>query len=180
MKKVLALIAALCLMVAVVCTASADSFYWGEGWTYNVNISDARIRAYGDGENRSVFFVTSYGNGSIELCQCKGTCQELSYTKLLSGITGTAEEWGKYEIHVVDANGGCTYYDWDSTFNNDSITLKFKKAGNYYVDVRPYTTAEMTDSYVFDMFAGWMQAPQWWIDDYNNCSCSTYSPYYGY
>lgn len=132
---------------------------------------------WGNGNRGSVFYAYSRGNAKIEFKQTKGTCQLLSYTKLLSGIVGSAEEWGKYQIEVYRL-GDPTYknYYWDDTYFNSTQTIKLPDSGIYYVYVRPYTNSEMTGSYMMDQFAGWNNAPQWWIEDYSNCNLYTAYP----
>ena len=95
----------------------------------------------------------------------------MSYTKLLSGAMGTAEEWGKYSIEVGHEDS-MTYkdYQWDKTFNNDSYTIKLDRPGVYYVCVRPYSQSEMTASWTLDRFGDWSEPPYWWVESKTNCT----------
>lgn len=153
-------------------------FNWGSEYSGRI-FREAIQSNSGDGETETVFFVQSYGKGKMTLSQIKGTCTELSYTKLFSGAMGTAEEWGKYTIEVAHEDSG-TYkvYQWDKTFNNDSYTIKFDRPGAYYVYVRPYTQSEMTASWTLDRFGAWSEPPYWWIDSKSNCTIIS-EPTYG-
>lgn len=181
MKKALAVLMLLCCMMSMVSVAMADvaTFAWPRDYS-TVSIPDAVVsNSPGDGETRQVFFVTSNGGAWIELKQTKGTCHELSYTKLWSGFIGTAQEWGKYEICVNHAETFNTVtYRWDDTYNNDTFRIEFPQSGHYYVYVRPYTDSEMTNSYLLDQFVGWVNPPTWWVNYWHNCTFSGNSPFY--
>ncbi|MBR4081178.1 MAG: hypothetical protein IKK21_05285, partial [Clostridia bacterium] len=162
MKKVIALFMIVCLLTAMIPCAYAVQFPFGyKGNIWSFSVGDAKLNTRGDGKSASVFFVTtSYTNGKITLKQSKGTCTLLSYAKLISGIKGTAKEWGKYTITVYHAESATTkQYNWSKTYNNDSYTLKLPKAGNYYIVVRPFTAQQMTKSYLCDRFISWNKAP---------------------
>lgn len=180
MKKIAAVMMLLCLLLSMTSVASADTlrFKWGSKNSY-VGIQDAKLSRSGNGKKTSVFFVTATSkNAQIKLSQSKGTCSLLSYTKFLSGLKGTAKEWGKYEIRVVHAESHTLkVYRWNKTYNNGTYTIKLPKTGRYYVIVRPYTSQEMTKSYLCDIFAGWTKAPQWNIKSYSKCQISVVSPW---
>ena len=130
-----------------------------------------KYATYGDGVTETVFYVNSDGDASITFQQEKGKCQELSYTKLISGLTGEAEEWGKY--HVYYTIDGITYQeDWDSTHFGQSFKLKLNRVGEYTIRVEPYTSSELTESYLLDQFVGWETPPTWWISRQERCVCS--------
>lgn len=173
----IALAAALCLCFFVTATAETVEFRWNGGSSIQT-FYDVNVRTFGDGIKDTIFFVYSHGSGKIVLKQTKGTCTELSYTKPVSGILGRAEEWGKYNITVWKeyANQAKTY-EWDDTYNNDSITLKFPDSGWYIVLVHPFTTNEMSNSYLMDVFAGWEEPPTWWVSSNTNCSYDDDFPY---
>lgn len=175
MKKIIALL--LIVMICVTCYTSCALAYSNsirvqldDSGTYHVTIDDAVFGLNGTGNYGSVFYVYSFGDAEIEFEQTKGSCSLLSYTKLFSGIAGTAEEWGKYKIRVFNlGTSQYSYYDWDDTYWNGSKTIELPSSGLYYVYVRPFTNHEMTDSYWLDQFAGWTSAPEWWIESFSNC-----------
>lgn len=136
----------------------------------NMNTAFAEDYIEGNGRSSISFYVKSYGNASITFQQNKGTCTELSYTKIISGITGTAEEWGKYHIYYT-INGYSYSTDWNNTYGNETFRLDLDKAGDYMIEVIPYTDSEMTSSYVADVFLSWEDAPDWWISRRINCEC---------
>ena len=135
---------------------------------------NTNVSLSGNGDCGAVFYLYAEDNASIELQQKKGTCQILSYSKLISGLLGNAEEWGKYEIKVVGiTNSSVNIYQWDSTSNNGNKKIKIREQGLYYVYVRPYTNNEISDSYLTDVFLSWIDPPEWWIGTKNNCKVST-------
>ena len=123
-----------------------------------------------------VFYVEAYGQASVSFSQTEGTCQELSYTHLIDGLTGEEEEWGKYHFYVTSPTGSTTVTDWDKTFNGGSFSLSFSRSGVYKVRVVPYTAQEMTDSWTLDRFVSWTRYPQWRISGKNNCAVSASKP----
>lgn len=127
---------------------------------------------YGDGNTETVFYAISDGEASITFQQEKGKCQELSYTKLFSGLTGEAEEWGKYHIYyTID---GLTFMEnWDSTHFGQTFRLKLTRVGEYTIRVVPFTASELTESYLLDQFVGWQTPPSWWISRQERCVCTS-------
>lgn len=130
----------------------------------------------GDGKTTVSFYVESHGKSSLILKQRQGTCTETSYTKAWEGITGTAEEWGKYHIKVMKPSGSYYTEEWDSTFNGEEYTIRFQDAGIFCVTITPYTQREMSDSWTLDIFGSWNVPPHWWIDMGVNCSYTTQRP----
>ena len=180
MKKSIWLLIIAALLLSYVTSALADQY------TYiQTNIDGARtgylnadIAFNGNGTRGSLFYVNSDGKGKLVLEQKKGECYTLGYSQLIQGITGRAEEWGKYEIEVNDLDAH-TYrtYQWDNTYNNDTFTISLEKSGRYYIYVRPYTQSEMTSSYTITQFGSWNTPPRWWIKERRNCTVSTeYTP----
>lgn len=177
MKKtlVLLLFALSLLFYTISGYASSDyTFVWNNS---TVSLDNTTPETSGDGEHSSVFFVYSFGNGSITLKQTKGTCHELSYTKLFSGFLGTAHEWGKFEITVVPQSGKKNVTQWDDTFFNGECEINLDKAGNYYIYIRPYSNQEITNSYFLDRFSGWEEPPTWHLSEFQNCNVLNKSPY---
>ena len=180
MKKCIRILAVTVLLTLCMAGAAADQY------TYiQTNISGSRtgylnadIAISGDGTRGSLFYVNSDGNGELVLEQTKGECYSWDYTKIISGVIGSAEEWGKYEIEVNDLDAH-TYrtYQWDKTYYNDSFTVPLEKSGRYYIYVRPYSQSEMTASYTVTQFDSWNTPPRWWIKTRKNCTVSTeYTP----
>ena len=177
MKRILlSILAMICLLfstayAADVYTSIENGYAWIHTGNGSVGIPNASFSITGNGNQTSVFFVESYGAATITLKQTKGKCTLLSYTKLWSGITGTAQEWGKYNIecHHLDTRTYTTY-SWDDTYYNEDIKIKLNQTGDYYIIVKPFSNSEMTDSYVLDQFYGWENPPVWKISSYKGCN----------
>lgn len=181
MKKIVSLFAVLVMLISMAATpAMADvTFYWGNNG--NQKTFPAQYGTTDNSGTATVFFVHSDGNANIKLKQSKGSANEITYSiQILEPLfTDGAEEWGKFEIKTCHAESGkIQTYQWDDTYFNSSITLKFDKVGDYYVYIRPYTQAEMRESTnKTKMFGAWNKYPKWWIESKKNCTVSTSSPF---
>ena len=123
-----------------------------------------------------IFYVESYGYASMELRQRQGLCHELTYVRSESGELVDVNEWGKYHIYVETPAGETDVYEWNSTSAGQTRTLSFSGTGIYRVRIVPYTSGEMTDSWVRDTFICWRTYPEWWVG--GQWSCSVRETYY--
>ena len=133
----------------------------------------AAADAYGISGNAGetyVFYVESYGYGSLELRQRQGLCHELTYVRSQNGELVDVNEWGKYHVYAESPDGQVTVSDWNSTSAGSTFTLPLYSPGTYRIRVVPYSSGEMTDSWVKDVFICWRAYPEWWISGERNCS----------
>ena len=178
MKKLLfvSFLLAIVMQVSAVFAVSDDYVYLqlDDSGSRKIGLPNCDIALTGNGIRSSAFYLYSKGNASISFTQTKGTCVELNYNQLLQGISGGAQEWGKYEIEVVHIDSSAKYsYKWDNSYFNSSMKIKLDKNGLYYIYIRPFTQSEMNNSYLITQFGSWENPPEWWIDSTSNCEVST-------
>lgn len=129
-----------------------------------------------DGQS-SVFYVTSNGKCKVTLKQEKGECRELSYENLISGLTGSGDEWGKYHIYCSNmATYSYNSYEWDDSYWSSSFSFTINGSGLYKIEIVPYTADEMTNSYINDVFLSWTVYPHWWVESCSNGSYQAQNP----
>lgn len=177
-KKLLTFLFVLTLLIVLlISSALADVNFKWNSTTSSVTIRDASFGLKGNSVGRKVFFVDSDSNAKITFEQSKGV-SEYSPLGVFTGFGSNSTEnaWGKYEIIATYQDGSYNVYQWDDTYFNSSCTIKLNKAGFYYIDIRPYTSDEMTASYQNDDFIRWSTPATWWISSKKNCTLSTNAP----
>ena len=143
---------------------------------------------YGNTGAATTFYVDVRGNGAhIELISYKGRASVESWSwSNAYRKTVMEEHYGYYSV-IVSNGSYRKQYDWAPSkasggksgyITTTVLSVLFPSAGNYTVQVIPFSNAQITDCLNSGSFKSWINNAIWVLDSETYCSCSFAAPRY--